>query len=571
LKNTDISKVLKNIAALLELKGDNIFKARAYQKVVRTIENYPKEIEIMLDHGEDLKSIPGIGEALAKKVTELVTTGKLAYYDNLKAEFPAGITELLSISGIGVKTVSRLYNEIGICSVKDLEQAIIDNKITSLFRPGDKTTDSILLQIRALTNKEQPITIKDALSISNSFIESLYSVYELKQITSAGSIRRYADTVGNINLIASSDSPESVISTFITLPQIKEILSHSAAKASAITTEGVQVELRIVYPDSFGSFLQYFTGSKKHNMQLFELAQSKKLKLSKYGLANMDTDELEKFTHENELYHRLNLQYIPPELRESHGEIERAMQGTLPSLIQLTDVKGDLHVHTNWSDGNNSIMEMALAAKERGYQYLAITDHSAGRGIAHGLNAEKLGNQMAEIKLINEQLEDIHVFSGIEVDIRADGSIDMPHEMLCKLNIVIGAVHSAMNQDIDTMTKRVLGAIENPDIDIIAHPTCRLLGQRVPVSLDMEAIFNAAAKNNKILEINAMPNRLDLNDEYAFRARELGVKLVINTDAHDIAHLDFMHFGVGVARRAWCEVDDVVNTASLANISFLWS
>jgi DNA polymerase (family 10) len=285
----------------------------------------------------------------------------------------------------------------------------------------------------------------------------------------------------------------------------------------------------------------------------------------------MDTDELEKFTHENELYHRLNLQYIPPELRESHGEIERAMQGTLPSLIQLTDVKGDLHVHTNWSDGNNSIMEMALAAKERGYQYLAITDHSAGRGIAHGLNAEKLGNQMAEIKLINEQLEDIHVFSGIEVDIRADGSIDMPHEMLCKLNIVIGAVHSAMNQDIDTMTKRVLGAIENPDIDIIAHPTCRLLGQRVPVSLDMEAIFNAAAKNNKILEINAMPNRLDLNDEYAFRARELGVKLVINTDAHDIAHLDFMHFGVGVARRAWCEVDDVVNTASLANISFLWS
>ena len=571
MKNTDIAKVLKDIAALLELKGDSIFKARAYRKAVLSIDHYPKEIKYMLNEGEDLKNIPGIGDAIANKITELVTTGKLSYYDDLKAEFPIGITDLLSISGIGAKTASRLYNEIGICSVKDLEQAIIDNKITSVFRPGDKTTDSILLQIRALTNEDQRITIKEALSVSNSLIESLHSVPKIKKISCAGSIRRYVDTIGNINLIVASDTPETVISAFITIPQIKKVLSHSKSKASAITTEGVQVDLQVVRPDLFGSFLQYFTGSKKHNIQLCEIAQSKNLKLSKHGVTNLDTDELETFSQENELYRRLNLQYIPPELRESHGEIERAMQSSLPDLVQLADVKGDLHVHTNWSDGNNSIIEMSLAAKERGYQYLAITDHSGGRGIAHGLNSEKLRNQIDEIKSVNEQLDDIHVFSGIEVDIRADGSIDMPHEMLCKLDIVIGAVHSAMNQDVDTMTRRVLSAIENPDIDIIAHPTCRLLGQRVPVSLDMEAVFTAAAKNNKILEINAMPNRLDLNDEHAFRARELGVKLVINTDSHDQTHLDYMHFGVGIARRAWCELDDVVNTASLANISSLWS
>jgi len=571
LKNTDIAKVLKDIAALLELKGDSIFKARAYRKAVLSIDHYPKEIKYMLNEGEDLKNIPGIGDAIANKITELVTTGKLSYYDDLKAEFPIGITDLLSISGIGAKTASRLYNEIGICSVKDLEQAIIDNKITSVFRPGDKTTDSILLQIRALTNEDQRITIKEALSVSNSLIESLHSVPKIKKISCAGSIRRYVDTIGNINLIVASDTPETVISAFITIPQIKKVLSHSKSKASAITTEGVQVDLQVVRPDLFGSFLQYFTGSKKHNIQLCEIAQSKNLKLSKHGVTNLDTDELETFSQENELYRRLNLQYIPPELRESHGEIERAMQSSLPDLVQLADVKGDLHVHTDWSDGNNSIIEMSLAAKERGYQYLAITDHSGGRGIAHGLNSEKLRNQIDEIKSVNEQLDDIHVFSGIEVDIRADGSIDMPHEMLCKLDIVIGAVHSAMNQDVDTMTRRVLSAIENPDIDIIAHPTCRLLGQRVPVSLDMEAVFTAAAKNNKILEINAMPNRLDLNDEHAFRARELGVKLVINTDSHDQTHLDYMHFGVGIARRAWCELDDVVNTASLANISSLWS
>jgi len=322
----------------------------------------------------------------------------------------------------------------------------------------------------------------------------------------------------------------------------------------------------MVEHDSFGSLLQYFTGSKQHNISLRERGRRQGLKLSEYGITDLATDKLEKFAVEEEFYHRLELQYIPPELREAQGEVERAERGTLPKLVELSDIKGDLHVHTDWSDGHNSIEEMALAAKELGYQYIAITEHSGGRGIAHGLDEERLRKQVAEIRALNERLYGIHVFSGIEVDIRADGNLDLPHEILSQLDIVIGGVHSAMNQSEGKMTQRVLSAIEDPDVDIIAHPTCRLIGEREPIAIDLEAIFRAVVKNNKVLEINAMPDRLDLNDIHAFRARDIGVKLAIETDAHSVAHLSFMKFGVGVARRAWCEPGHILNTLPLEQV-----
>jgi DNA polymerase (family 10) len=399
-----------------------------------------------------------------------------------------------------------------------------------------------------------------------NILGALHSVPGVRNLTYAGSLRRFRETLGDIDLMGTADKPEEVIGAFVSLPRVGQVLAQGSTKASAIVDGGLQVDLRMVEHDSFGSLLQYFTGSKQHNISLRERGRRQGLKLSEYGITTVATDKLEKFATEEEFYRRLGLQYIPPELREAQGEVGKAAQGTIPKLVELTDIKGDLHVHTDWSDGHNSIEEMALAARDLGYEYIAITDHSGGRGIAHGLDVERLRKQVAEVRALDERLSGIRVFSGIEVDIRADGSLDFPHEILSELDIVIAAVHSAMNQSEERMTRRVLGAIEDPDVDILAHPTCRLLGEREPVAIDLEAIFQAAAKHNKIIEINAMPARLDLNDIHAFRARDWGVKLVIETDAHSIGHLGLMRFGVGVARRAWCEPQHILNTLPLEEL-----
>ncbi len=566
MKNTAIAKVFSDIADLLELKGDNTFKIRAYQRATRAIEHYPKEIRIMLEEGEDLKNIPGVGDAIAKKTAELVTTGKLGYYESLKAEFPEGITNLRAIPGIGPKTANRLSSELGITSVDELEQSIKDGRVANVFRLGDKTADNILQQIQALRRKDQRTPIGEALPIVEEILGALRPISGVRNLTYAGSLRRFRETLGDIDLMGTADNPKEVIDAFVDLPRVGQVLAKGATKASAIVSGGLQVDLRMVEHDSFGSLLQYFTGSKQHNITLREKGRRQGLKLSEYGITDLATDKLEKFAVEEEFYHRLGLQYIPPELREAQGEVERAEQGAIPKLVEIADIKGDLHVHTDWSDGHNSIEEMALAAKDLGYQYIAITDHSGGRGIAHGLDVERLRRQMAEIRALNTKLSGIHVFSGIEVDIRADGSLDLPHEILTDLDIVIAAVHSAMNQSEEKMTKRVLRAMENPDVNIIAHPTCRLLSEREPIAIDLEAIFRAAAKNAKVLEINAMPKRLDLNDIHASRAKDLGVRLAIETDAHSTAHLGFMRFGIGVARRAWCEPQHILNTLSLEEL-----
>jgi DNA polymerase (family 10) len=566
MKNSEAAKVFQDIADLLELKGENVFKIRAYQKAARAIEHYPRELESMVEEGQGLQSIPGVGEAIAKKATELITTGKLGYYENLKAEFPQGITNLLTVPGVGPKTANKLSSELGISSVDELERAINDGRVAHIFRLGEKTADNILYQIRALRRKDQRIPIGEALPAVEEIVAALRSIPGVRNLTPAGSLRRFRETVGDIDLMGTADSPKEVIDAFVALPHIRQVLAQGSTKASVIVSGGLQVDLRMVEHDSFGSLLQYFTGSKQHNISLRERGRKQGLKLSEYGIAVMATDKLQKYSTEEEFYHRLGLQYIPPELREAQGEIEKAEEGAIPKLVELSDIKGNLHTHTEWSDGHDSIEEMALAAKDMGYQYVAITEHSAGRGIAHGLNAERLREQIAEIRALDKRTSGIPVLAGIEVDIRADGSLDLPHEILSELDIVIAAVHSAMNQSEEKMTRRVISAIEDPDVDIIAHPTCRLLGEREPVAIDLEAIFQAAAKHNKIMEINAMPDRLDLKDIHAFRARDLGVKLAIGTDAHSIAHLDLMRFGVGVARRAWCEPQHILNTLSLTEL-----
>lgn len=567
MKNSEVAKVFQDIADLLELKGENVFKIRAYQKAARAIEHHPRELEAMLDEGEDLQSIPGVGEAIAKKTAELIATGKLGYYENLKAEFPEGITNLLAIPGIGPKTANKLSSELGISSVDELERAINDGRVAKLFRLGEKTADNILHQIQALRRKDQRIPIGEALPIVEEIIAALRSIPGVRNLTAAGSLRRFQETVGDIDLMGTADNPKDVIDAFVALPLVKQVLGQGPTKATVIVSGGLQVDLRMVEHDSFGSLLQYFTGNKQHNIALRERWHKQGLKLSEYGITVIATDKLEKFATEEAFYRRLGMQYIPPELREAQGEIEKAEQGAIPKLVELSDIKGDLHTHTEWSDGHDSIEELARTAQDMGYQYIAITEHSTGRGIAHGLDVERVKEQVAEIKALNERPSGIRVLTGIEVDIRADGSLDLPDEILAELDIVTAAVHSAMNQSAEKMTRRVITAIENPDVDMIAHPTCRLIGEREPVAIDLEAVFRAAAKYNKIMEINAMPDRLDLKDIHAFRARELGVKLAIGTDAHSTAHLGFMRFGVGVARRAWCEPQHILNTLPLAGLS----
>ena len=560
MKNADIARVFQDMADLLELKGENKFKIRAYQRAARAIEYLPKEIEIILEQGEDLQTIPGVGEAIAKKSIELVNTGKLGAYEDLKAEFPEGITRLLEIPGIGPKTANKLSTELGIQSVDELEKAIKDGRVAKLFRLGDKTAENILQQIQAVRRKDQRIPIGEALPVVDDVLDALRALLGVKNLTAAGSLRRFKETVGDIDLMGTADNPEDVIDAFVNLPQIRQVVAKGPTKATVILPGGLQADLRMVEHDSFGSLLQYFTGSKQHNITLRTRQQKRGLKLSEYGITDSKTDKLEKFATEEAFYKRLGMQYIPPEIREDQGEIDLAEKGRVPKLIELSEIRGDIHVHTDWSDGQDSLEEMAEAAKALGYQYLTITDHSAGRGIANGLTEERLRQQIEEIKKLNGRLKGIRILTGTEVDIRADGSIDLPQRLLVDLDVVVAAIHSAMNQNEAQITKRIVGALENEHIDIIAHPTCRLLGEREPVAVDLEAVFRAVIKYNKALEINAMPSRLDLKDIHIYRARELGVKLIMGTDAHRTEHLRLMRFGIGIARRGWCQSKDILNT-----------
>jgi len=558
-RNTEIVRVFQEIADILEMKGENVFKVRAYQRAARTIEHWPQELETVLKE-DKLQEIPGIGEAIAKKITELLTAGKLRYYEELKADMPEGATALLKVPGIGPKTAWRLATELGVKNLEELERAVREGRVAGLFRMGDKTAENILSSLQALRRKDKRIPLGQAVPLVEDILASLKDVPGVRNLTAAGSLRRLQETVGDIDIMGTADDPVLVLDAFVKLPQVMEVLSRGATKASVVCSGGPQVDVRMVSHRQFGSLLQYFTGSKQHNIALRERAHQQGLKISEYGISRVDSEELETFADEESFYRRLGLQYIPPELREDRGEIELAERNALPRLVELADMKGDLHIHTDWSDGHASARDMAREAKKRGYQYVAITDHSAGLGIAHGLNPERLREQMAEIKKINGEMGRFRLLTGMEVDIKADGALDMPDDILAQLDIVVASVHSAMNQDEEKMTARVIKALSNPHLDILGHPTARLLGERDPVKVRMEDVFKAAKQKGKALEINAMPDRLDLNDLHIIRAREIGVKLVLSTDSHNPSHLGLMPFGIGLARRGWCTAEDILNT-----------
>ena len=559
--NLEISLVFDEIANILELKGESRFKIRAYRNASRTIEGLTQDL-VNIAKKDGLKDLPGIGDALAKKIDEIIKTGKIKYHEELKESIPSGLLEMLEIQGLGPKKTYKLHEELGIDSIESLEQACKNNELQGLFRMGKKTEENILRGIELYRLYQGRISLGKALPYAEAIVKSLKCIKGVKKAVFAGSLRRMRETIGDIDILVSSTDSNPVMDAFTGLDGVSEILARGKTKSSIIFGD-VQVDLRVVHPESYGAAMQYFTGSKQHNVRLRELAIKKGLKINEYGVFRKEEKIAGKT--EEEVYKSVGLSYIPPELREDRGEINAALNCELPELVKQSDIKGDLHIHTDWSDGKKSILEMAKAAKHRGYEYIAVTDHTSSMGIAGGLKKDRLEAQIDKIKKINKDLDEpnFRVLSSSEVDIRSDNTLDFHDEILSKLDIVLAAVHTKFSQDKESMTNRIISAIDNPNVDIIAHPTGRLIGKREPYEVDMDRVIKAAKKTGVVLESNANPRRLDLNDIHCKHAKENGVKIAISTDSHDSPQMDLMSYGVATARRGWIEKGDVLNSMSL--------
>ena len=562
MKNLELSRIFEQIARILKIKGENPFKIRAYEKIALVLENLPIDIEIIYQQG-GLNNIPGVGEGIAKKIEEFLTTGKLEYYEKLKETIPSGVIELLDISEVGPKTAKLLYEELGVDNIEKLEKAVRQHRIKDLPGMGEKSEDNILRGIKLYKRRKERVLLGTALPLAEEIVESLSRIDETDKIIFAGSLRRKKETIGDIDILVTSRKPEKIMKTFTSLPQVREILAEGSTKSSVITKGDIHVDVRVVEPISFGAALQYFTGSKAHNIKLRELAVKRGLKINEYGVFDVKTDRRIAGESEQEIYQILDLSFIPPELREDRGEIEAAQENRLPQLIEYSRIRGDLHLHTKWSDGAHTIRQMAEAAKKKGYKYIAITDHSQSLKMTGGLTEERLREQIELIHTINQELKDFTILSGSEIDIKSDGSLDYPDEILSRLDIVIAAIHSGFKQESKIITNRIVRAMQNKWVNIIAHPTGRLIGYREAYQVDINKIMDVAAETRTILEINAYPERLDLNDVYCRMAKDRGVQLAIETDAHSIDGLEFMNLGVDVARRGWLEEKDIVNTLPL--------
>ena len=565
IKNIEISKIFNDIVNILKIKDENRFKIRAYERVAATIENLPMEVETLYNLGK-LDEIPGVGEAISKKIEELIKTGKLEYYENLKQKIPSGVLELLNIPEIGPRKAKLFYEELGIDNVEKLEKAAREHKLQTLPGMGEKAEKKILKGIQLINEGKQRTLLGIALPIAEKMVMQLKSLPEIDQIDIAGSLRRRKDTIGDIDILVSSNHPEKVMEQFTHLPEVKEVLAEGLTKSAILTQQNVHLDLRVVELDSFGAAMQYFTGSKAHNVRLREMAVKKGLKINEYGVFQTRNNKKIAGKEEQEIYRKLGLQYIMPELREDRGEFEAAQKKQLPKLVTIEDIKGDLHTHTSDSDGLNTIDEIVEAAKKKGYEYIAITDHSQSLYVAGGLTEEKLLKQIEQIETINKNLNNFVVLKGIEVDIKSDGTLDFPDSILERLDIVIAAIHTGLKQERGKLMERLTKAMRNPLVNIIAHPTGRIIGYREPYDIDVQELIKIAAETHKVLEINASPERMDLRDIYVKSAREEGVLLAIGTDTHQLSSLDNMTYGISIARRGWLEKSNLINTFSLAEL-----
>ncbi len=563
MKNKLIAEIFREIARMLEIKGENFFRVRAYEKAAENVESLPDDIEAFAKE-DKLKDIPGIGKDLEEKIKEIISTGKLKYLEELKKDIPEGLLEMLNVPGIGPKTAKLLYEKLDIQDVVMLERMAHAGKIRGLPGMGEKTEENILHGIELFKKGRERLDLKIATDVAASFVSQLKKLKDVKKIDPAGSLRRMKESVRDIDILISSNKPEKIMEEFTKLSDVKNVISKGPTKSSVLTKDDIQVDVRVVDESSYGAALMYFTGSKEHNIKLRQLAIKKGLKLNEYGVFKGDKRIAGKT--EEDMYKAIGLSYIEPELREDRGEFEANLKNKLPHLINIDDIKGDLHMHSTWSDGGSSIEEMVIKSRELGYEYVAITDHSQGLKIAGGLNAHELDLKRKEIDRLNKKYKDIKILFGSEVDIDSTGSLDYPDSVLKEMDIVIGAIHAGFKQPSAVITKRIIKACQNKYVSIIAHPTGRLWGSRDAYDINLEEAFKAAKDTNTAFEINSFPQRLDLNDINARMAKEAGVKIVINTDSHIAEHLNMMKFGVAVARRGWLEKKDVSNTAAFCKL-----
>jgi len=569
--NLEIARIFYEMADILELLNTP-WKPRAYRKAAKALETLEISVEEIYEKRglRGLEEIPGIGERLAKKIEQYIKTRRITEYESLKKKIPAGLAELMEIESIGPKKAVVLWKKLGITNLEQLKSALDRHEISKLRGFGPKSEENILKGLELYRQRHARFLLSEVLPISKTIIAYLKTkVPEIEQISEAGSVRRRKETVGDLDILVTVKSPdaaEKVMSVFTTMPYVQRVLAKGPTKSIVVLKNDLQADVRVVEQNCFGAALQYFTGSKEHNIELRKIAVEKGYKLSEYGLFERKTEKFVAGKTEKEIYKKLGFDYIPPELRENSGELEAAKAHTLPNLVQVTDIKGDLHVHTNWSDGSNTIEEMVAAAQSMGYQYVCISDHSRTRAIAHGLSIDRLLEQIKEIKKVQKKFKNIKIFAGSEVDILADGSLDFPDEILKKLDIVIASVHTGWKMPKQKMTARIIRALENPYVDILGHPTGRVLQRREPYEVDLEQIFKVAAEKGKILEIDAFPDRLDLKDTDVRRAIESGVMISIDSDAHATNQLSVMDYGVATARRGWAEPKNIVNCYSLKDL-----
>ena len=564
MKNLEVAELLNEIADYLEFQNEP-FKIRAYRKAALVIEGLSEGIMQVWEENR-LEELPGIGEGIAKKIDDFLRNGKSKYLEELKKSTPVNVEELGSIAGVGPKTIMKLYRHLKVKNMADLERAAKQGKIRKIGGLGPTVEQNILKSIEFAKKTKQRVPLGFALSSAEEVAQMLQSCNDVIRVSIAGSARRMKETIGDVDILATSKSPEKVIDFFTKMPNAAQVLTKGDTKSSVRLKEGIQVDLRVMNNDIFGAALLYFTGNKEHNIILRRIAIEKNLKLSEYGLFDKSTNKIVAGKTEENIYKRLGMDYIEPEMREDEGEIELAQHHMLPKIIGYNDLKGDLQMHTKWSDGSNTIEEMALAAKKLGHEYICITDHTGKLAIANALDEKRLVQQRKEIEKVNKKLRGVFVLQGTEVNIKDDGNLDMDDKILKQLDIVIGAVHSGFKNPKEKMTKRIIKAMENENVDMIAHPTGRLITKRESYEIDLDAVLDAAKKTNTILEINSYPERMDLRDVHVRASVKAGVKLSIGTDAHNTDQLHFYKLGIGIARRGWATKNDIINTRSLKDM-----
>ena len=566
MKNYEVAELLRNIAQLLEIKNELVFKIRAYEKAALVIENLDENIEDVWKKGK-LDDIPGVGEALTEKIGEFLETGKLGYYEKLKKQVPVDMEELGRIAGLGPKTIMKLYKRLGVKNIKDLEKAAKHKKIEDIEGLGPTVEENILKSIKFARTAGNRFLLGPALDIAEEIKSRLRKFKEVNKVEVAGSLRRMKETVGDIDILITSKSPSKVMDFFTKMDDVEQVLAKGTTKSSVRLREGLQADLRVLPEKIYGAALLYFTGSKQHNIVLRKIAIKKRMKLSEYGVFSKRTKKFLAGKTEEECYKKLGLRYIEPEIREEDGEIELAAKGKLPRLIGYNELKGDLQMHTKYSDGNNSIMEMAQAAKKLGHGYICITDHVGEKfKIVNALNEKRIKKQRKEIDKANKQLRNFTILQGGEVNIKDDGSLDMENSVLKGLDIVLGAIHSGFKNPREKITRRIVKAMENPHVDIIAHPSGRLINQRPAIELELDKILAKAKQTNTILEINAYPERLDLKDAHVRAAVRANVRLSIGTDSHDSDQLRNYKLGIATARRGRAGKKDIINTYSVKDM-----